>query len=128
MRVLSLLLALGLPLSACDSAETTGPPESFEIGGTYVGTSQDGPDDFNDIELTIPTTPSGDTFAFRFFLSENDGAGTVFSETTTNGTGTYDHPAITLAGGDDTIAGTVSDDGDTIQITDDDRFVVALTR
>lgn len=121
IRSLALLAFLGLALTACDSTD------DFEIGGTYSGTFEDSIG-FNDAELTIPDTPNGDTFTFQYFLSETDGDGTVFDEYTVSGTGTYDHPEITLTIEDETTTGTVSDDGDTIRIDDGEGEIITLTR
>ena len=112
MRLHSLALAvlLGLTLTACDSTA------DFEIGGTYTGSFDSTLGSENDAELTVPDTPSGGRFSFRYTLTESDGRGTDF-ETTVAGTGTYDHPKITLTAEDETIDGTVSEDGDTIRST-----------
>ena len=99
-----LLLALfGLALTACDSSD------DYEIGGTYTS-------DFDGFvfTLTIPHTESGDTFPFTITGGDDS----------TTGTGHYDHPDIELTIDGDTIEGTVSEDGDTIQLQEDSILYV----
>ena len=106
-RVLSLLL-LVVSLSACDSTE------EFVIGGTYSGISNSqtaGAE--TTLSLTIPETASGSSFSFT-------AARTQFDETAEfSGTGTYDHPAVTITVAGETIEGTASDDGAALTLDDD---------
>ncbi|WP_412061624.1 hypothetical protein [Rubrivirga sp. IMCC45206] len=103
---LVLLLAFGL--TACDSTA------EFVVGGTYFGQSNDQVGFVADLTLVIPTTESGDTFAFTGTLNQEGAAIESIS-----GTGRYDHPAITLTADGETIVGTVSADGSALTIDDD---------
>ncbi len=113
LRTLGLLAVALLVLPACDSSE------EFVIDGTYSGVSNTDPGLEATLTLVIPTTASGETFSFTGTTVQ--GAPVTFS-----GTGTYDHPAISLLAfddgptADDAIEGTVSDDGATITLVPDD--------
>ena len=113
----ALLLALALGLAACDSTAT------FQIGGTYSGIT-DTSVDVTTLSIRIPETPSGGTFSFTGTRAEGQN-GEV--ETPVAGTGTYDHPAVTLTVEGEAVAGTASDDGDVLTFTDaDGSFVLTL--
>ena len=103
-RFLALTACLGLTLTACDSAD------DFSIGGEYTGDTRA----FSEVTFGIPDTDSGDTFQFSVLLVDRE----TGTESTLGGTGTYDHPRITLTltPGGDVFSGTVSDDGDEIQV------------
>ena len=116
MRAL-LLLALALPLSACDGSD-----DDAALGGTYVGSAM-----LNGIGLAIELTIPGETESGPFTIS--DGAATLSfggdpTVTTFTGTGTYTPPAATfdLDTGDAGIelplsSGTVSEDGSAISVS-----------
>ena len=114
LRTLALLLLAAFAFPACDSAE------ELVIGGTYSGLSNTQAGLETTLTVVIPETESGETFTFS--ATTVQGSQTVaFS-----GTGTYDHPAISITArddgptADDTIAGTVSGDGLTITFVPDD--------
>lgn len=101
------LFVLLVAVSGCDTAET------FEVGGTYV--SESGPDVLGQsifASLTLPTTASGDRFAFSYVFEVSTPEADDRNEGT--GTGRYDHPTLTLALDGSTTTGTVSPDGNRI--------------
>ena len=106
-------LLLALALTACDSTDA-----EFEIGGTYSGTTEDSRDEdtgegtFTTLTVDVPETESGESFRFEGRVVERGGFDEVID--LVGGTGTYDHPALTLTVEGETATGTVSDDGDTI--------------
>lgn len=114
-----LLFCLLLILPACDSEEITTSFASVSIGGVYTGTTTiDGT--VRDYTITFPTT-SGGAFTWDGTVDSED-----FPETlSVGGTGTYDHPDITLTEttGDEptAISGTVSADGATITLDGDEN-------
>lgn len=114
LRTLGLLALALLILPACDSTE------EFTIEGSYSGISNTDPGFEATLTVVLPEVESGETFPFTATIVQ-------FSETNSvSGTGTYDHPAISLTvpddgpTADDTIEGTVSDDGETITLVLED--------
>lgn len=108
--LLALLLCTGV--AACDSAA------DFEIGGTYSGVTNSTLGSVA-LEITLDDTPTGERFAFTGVLVERDEDGAEVARDPLSGTGTYDHPAVTLTVGGDTVAGTASDDGSRLTLGDD---------
>lgn len=134
-----IVAALLLALAACDSAGdvTTeeAVPETLAIGGTYSGLTDvvkgDGFRLETEMRVTVPEgTESGNTFALTVIVETARIAnnGRSVSGSFVGGTGTYDHPEITLAVDDETIEGKVSDDRDTIRIDNGEGDVVVLIR
>ncbi|MDT0631704.1 hypothetical protein RQM47_02730 [Rubrivirga sp. S365] len=124
---LSACLLATLALAACDSADS-----EFEIGGTYSGVTEDlrdedtGEGTFTTLTVDIPDTESGESFRFEGSVIEQGGFDEVIDPVT--GTGTYDHPALTLVVDGEALTGTVSDDGDTIAIETDPGDAPATLR
>lgn len=116
LRLLALAVLGVLVLPACDSTE------EFAIGGTYAGVTNEQEGLETTLSLVIPTTASGSSFSFT-------GQRTQFDETQISGTGTYDHPEITITVAGDTVEGTVSDDGAALTFDDDSGLgAFTLTR
>lgn len=102
--VLTLTLAVGL--AACDSSA-----DDPTIGGTYRGsvTVESIPIAYR---IVIPTTTGGSfTWSGAFTYGGAD-------EEPVGGPGTYAYPTITLTDDGDTLAGTVSADGNRLTFTD----------
>ena len=97
-------------MSACDSVDA-----EYVIGGTYSAVTEDHGDGSQTFTtLTIPETESGETFAFDATVTETNASGSTSSDL--SGTGTYNHPAITITAEEETSVGTVSDDGQTLTL------------
>ena len=106
------LVVAVLALAACDSTDA-----EFEIGGTYSGVTEDLGTSRTTRTVEVPETESGESFRFEGRVVEG-GTGGLVDEVIlpVSGTGTYDHPALTLTVGGETSSGTVSDDGETITL------------
>ena len=117
------LLALGL--AACDSNDA-----EFEIGGTYSGVTEDlrGTDSgtFTTLTIDVPETQSGGSFRFEGQVVETGGFDQVID--VVGGTGTYDHPEVTLTVRGETSRGTVSDDGEAITLVTEPGDAPAVLR
>lgn len=105
LRTAVLLLAALVVFPACDSAE------EFVIGGTYVGRVANGT---AVLTLEVPETATGGPFEFSLTSGGSD--------VEVTGTGTYDHPSISIVipdpgpTPDDVAEGTVSEDGGVITL------------
>ena len=123
-RILALGLLFALTLTACDSAD------EYTIGGTYAATETVEDEElFPDggipvtLTLTIPEVVSGRTFSFRSsYSAEIDGETVDFGRD--RGTGTYDHPDVSLDVDGDVARGTASADGDQITLSYEDTSFV----
>lgn len=99
-----LKFALLVALSACTSAD-----DVPTIGGTYVGESGTS---YGQVTLIIPNgTVSDSDTKFQGKIDDEDGS-------PMNYTGIYDHPSLSIDINGVTVNTVVSDDGDTITITD----------
>ncbi len=117
---LALAACLGLVLSSCDSNS------EHEIGGTYSGVTEQLGDRTTFLALVIPGTQDGETFRFTGTVTEQDYD--AISRESTSGSGTYDHPTITLVVLGETLEGTVSDDGDDLRLEVEDNAFATLSR
>lgn len=129
-----LVLGTGLTLAACDSGDPDDSgDDSPSIGGIYTGT-ETSEGTTATFSLEIPTTTSGSfTLGDDSEVSVSDGGVTVSFEVT--GSGTYDHPDITMnvefeIDGEtysEQMTGTVSASGDILRFEEDGE-VFTLTR
>ncbi|WP_412069515.1 hypothetical protein [Rubrivirga sp. IMCC43871] len=118
-RFFSLAL-LVVALAACDSTE------EFVVGGTYSGVTEDLGTTQTIATLDIPETASGGSFRFSALIVERGPSDEVI--TGAEGTGTYDHPTISLTVEGEVATGTVSDDGETIRLEVDPGQFATLRR
>ena len=117
MPRLALFAALLLSLAACDSSD------SFVVGGTYSGVTEDLGTSQTTLTVEIPETESPGTFSFAATVAERG------SSIRAAGTGTYDHPSIVLTVEGESAEGTVSDDGEEILLeTEPGNEPALLTR
>ena len=112
-----------LLLPACDSGSEAA---EFIIGGTYQ--FDDGPSASGlttHATLFIPTTASGEPFAFTSTFVQTSSGATV-TDDQGSGLGSYDHPTVTFTLDGTLATGTVSGGGDRIEIEEPGRdpFIV----
>lgn len=112
IRPLLFALVLAFAFAACDSTD------EFQIGGTYAGVTNTTLGTAT-LTVTVPDTPSGDTFSFSGSLVEADENGRTQSNSPLRGTGTYDHPDISITVEGETLSGTANDAGDRLTLDDD---------